>query len=231
MDDSLTRLGMDYIDLFQIHRFDHQTPVEETLEALHDIVKSGKARYIGASSMEAWRFAKMQHVADTNGWTRFVSMQPQVNLVYREEEREMIPLCMDQGVGIIPWSPLARGMLTRDWDEKTARSETDQFSRVIYGKTAEEDRKIVEVVAEVARERGLPHAQIALAWLLQKPGITAPIVGATKKAHLDDAVAALDVTLSDEEIDRLEAPYTPRRLVGLAWPQPFSGRVSPPARS
>jgi len=228
VDDSLKRLGMDHIDLYQIHRFDYETPVEETMEALHDIVKSGKVGYIGASSMEAWRFAKMQHVAQTNGWTRFVSMQPQVNLVYREEEREMIPLCMDQGVAVIPWSPLARGMLTRDPDAKTARSETDQFSHVIYDNTAEQDRKVVEAVAKVAEERGVPHAQVALAWLLGKPGITAPIVGATKPGHLDDAVAALEVSLSDEEVERLEAPYAPHPVVGLAMLPRFKGKVSPP---
>ncbi|MGK2911992.1 MAG: aldo/keto reductase [Sphingobium sp.] len=228
VDDSLRRLGMDYVDLFQIHRFDHHTPVEETMSALHDIVKSGRARYIGASSMEAWRFAKMQSVAEANGWTRFISMQPQVNLVYREEEREMIPLCIDQGVGVIPWSPLARGMLTRDWDDKTTRSETDQFSRQIYDRTAAQDRKVVEAVAAVAHDRGLPRAQIALAWLLQKQGITAPIVGATKPSHLEDAIAALDVTLSAEEIERLEAPYVPHEVVGLAMPMPFRGRTSAP---
>jgi len=226
VDQSLRRLGMDYIDLYQIHRFDHETPVEETMEALHDIVKSGKVRYIGASSMEAWRFAKMQQAAKENGWTRFISMQPQVNLVYREEEREMIPLCIDQGVGVIPWSPLARGMLTRDLDEKTARSETDQFSKVIYTKTAEQDRKVVEAVAAIAEERGLPRAQIALAWLLGKSGITAPIVGATKTGHIEDAVASLDVTLSEQEIERLEAPYVPHEVVGLAMMPRFKGKVS-----
>jgi aryl-alcohol dehydrogenase-like predicted oxidoreductase len=226
VDDSLRRLGMDYIDLWQIHRFDAETPVEETMEALHDIVRSGKVRYIGASSMEAWRFAKMQYIAQSNGWTRFISMQPQVNLVYREEEREMIPLCIDQGVAVIPWSPLARGMLTRDWDEKTARSETDQFSRAIYDKTVEQDRKVVETVAEIAKERGLPRAQIALAWVLQAKGITAPIIGATRMSHLEDAVAALDVTLSPEEVKRLEAPYVPHRVVGLSMMPRFRGKVS-----
>ena len=226
VDQSLARLGMDYIDLFQIHRFDSETPVEETMEALHDIVKSGRVRYLGASSMEAWRFAKMQQVAKENNWTRFISMQPQVNLVYREEEREMIPLCIDQGVGIIPWSPLARGMLTRDWSEKTVRADTDQYSRLIYGKTEEQDKKVVEAVSAVASERGIPRAQIALAWLLGKPGITAPIVGATKARHLDDAVAALDVTLSDAEIERLEAPYIPHEVVGMATLAPFKGKVS-----
>jgi aryl-alcohol dehydrogenase-like predicted oxidoreductase len=228
VDDSLRRLGTDYIDLFQIHRFDRETPVEETMEALHDIVKSGKVRYIGASSMEAWRFAKMQHVAERHGWTRFVSMQPQVNLVYREEEREMIPLCIDQGVAVIPWSPLARGMLTRGWDEKTARSETDQFGKAIYQNTAELDRAVVEAVSAVAAERGLPRAQIALSWLLGKPGITAPIIGATKTTHLTDAIAALEVKLAPEDIKRLEAPYVARSVVGLAVMPPFSGKVSAP---
>jgi 1-deoxyxylulose-5-phosphate synthase len=226
VDDSLQRLGMDYIDLYQIHRFDFDTPVEETMEALHDIVKSGKVRYIGASSMEAWRFAKMQFVAVANGWTRFISMQPQVNLAYREEEREMIPLCVDQGVAVIPWSPLARGMLTRDWDAKTARSETDQFGKFLYEKSAEQDRKVVEAVGEVASERGIPRAQVALAWLLQKPGITAPIVGATKSRHLEDAVAALEVALSDEEVKRLEEPYVPHPVAGVSFSLPFTGRVS-----
>jgi aryl-alcohol dehydrogenase-like predicted oxidoreductase len=226
VDDSLTRLGTDYIDLYQIHRFDHDTPVEETMEALHDIVKAGKVRYIGASSMEAWRFAKMQHAAGTNGWTRFVSMQPQVNLIYREEEREMIPLCLDQGVAVIPWSPLARGKLTRDWDEKTARSETDEFGKLIYAATAEQDQKVVAAVAAVSEERGTPRAQVALAWLLQKPGITAPIVGVTKESQLTDAVAALDVTLSAEEVERLEAPYVPHPVVGLSVMPRFKGRLS-----
>ncbi|MDX8356421.1 aldo/keto reductase [Sphingopyxis terrae] len=226
VDASLRRLGMDYIDLYQIHRFDRETPVEETMEALHDIVKSGRVRYLGASSMEAWRFAKMQQVAKENGWTRFVSMQPQVNLVYREEEREMIPLCIDQGVGVIPWSPLARGMLTRDWDEKTTRSDTDQFSKMIYGKTAEQDRKVVEAVSAIAAERDIPRAQVALAWLLGKPGITAPIIGATKARHLEDAIAALDVTLSAAEVERLEAPYVPHEVVGMARLSRFDGKVS-----
>lgn len=226
IDDSLRRLGTDYIDLYQIHRFDHATPVEETMEALHDAVKAGKVLHIGASSMEAWRFARMQHVAETNRWTKFISMQPQVNLVYREEEREMIPLCIDQSVGIIPWSPLARGMLTRDWGEKTARSETDRFSRMIYDATAEQDRKVVEAVAQVAAARGLPRAQVALAWLLAKPSVTAPIVGATKAHHLSDAVAALDVTLTPEEIALLEAPYVPHPVAGVGLMPRFSGSVS-----
>ena len=228
VDDSLTRLGMDYIDLYQIHRFDHDTPVEETMEALHDIVKAGKARYIGASSMEAWRFAKMQHVANINGWTRFISMQPQVNLIYREEEREMIPLCQDMGVAVIPWSPLARGKLTRDWDATTVRSETDQFSKVIYDKTGEEDRKVVEAVAKVSADRGIPRALVAMAWLLRKPGITAPIIGVTKASQLVDAIAALDVQLSHEDVAALEAPYVPHPVVGLSVMPRFKGRLSPP---
>ncbi|RYY36724.1 MAG: aldo/keto reductase, partial [Sphingomonadales bacterium] len=227
IDDSLRRLATDYIDLYQIHRFDHETPVEETMEALHDAVKAGKVRYIGASSMEAWRFAKMQHVAQQNGWTRFVAMQPQVNLIYREEEREMIPLCIDSGVGVIPWSPLARGKLTRDWNEKTARSETDQFGRMIYAATAEQDRKVVEAVLRIAAARALPPAQVAMAWLLAKPGITSPIVGATKPHHIADAVAALDVTLSAEETTELESPYVPHEVTGLGGISRFTGRTSP----
>jgi 1-deoxyxylulose-5-phosphate synthase len=208
------RLAMDYVDLYQIHRFDPATPIEETLEALHDVVKAGKARYIGASSMYAWQFSKMLHTADAHGWTRFISMQNHVNLINREEEREMIPLCRDQGIGVIPWSPLARGRLTRDWDEQTARSESDGFGKMIYAKTEEADRKVVGAVAEVAAARGLPRAQVALAWLLHKPGITSPIVGATKPHHLSDAIAALDVTLSAEEIMQLEASYMPHAVVG-----------------
>jgi aryl-alcohol dehydrogenase-like predicted oxidoreductase len=215
VDDSLKRLGTEYIDLFQIHRLDPYTPIEEIMETLHDIVKSGRARYIGASSMRAWQFAKAQHVAERNGWTRFISMQPQVNLVYREEEREMIPLCIDQGVAVIPWSPLARGMLTRPWNEKTERSETDQFSRLIYEATVEQNRKIVEAVAQVSSDRGLPMAQIAMAWLLGKPGITAPIVGATKMEQLTDPIAALDLKLSDQDIAKLEAPYVYSRRSGV----------------
>lgn len=226
IDDSLTRLGTDYVDLFQIHRWDYGVPIEETMEALHDIVKAGKARYIGASSMFAWQFAKAQFTAERHGWTRFISMQPQVNLVYREEEREMIPLCMDQGVGVLPWSPLARGMLTRDWNEKTARSETDMFSAYLYRATAENDRQIVEAVAAVAQERGLPRAQIAMAWLLGKPGISAPIIGATKPSHLADAIAAVDVTLTQDEVKRLESPYLPHAVVGLAGPLPLGGTLT-----
>jgi aryl-alcohol dehydrogenase-like predicted oxidoreductase len=216
VDDSLRRLGTDYIDLYQIHRWDASTPIAETMEALTDIVKAGKVRHIGASSMWAWQFAKAQYTADARGWTRFVSMQPQVNLLYREEEREMIPLCRDMGVAVIPWSPLARGLLTRDWDEKTHRSGTDQFSKHLYGATAAQDRLVVEAVASVASARGVTRAQVALAWLLQKPGITAPIVGATKPHHLSDAVTALGLRLSEAEIAILEAPYVPHPVTGLA---------------
>jgi aryl-alcohol dehydrogenase (NADP+) len=211
IDHSLTRLGTDYVDLYQIHRWDRRTPIEETMEALHDVVKSGKARYIGASSMYAWQFAKAQHVAEANGWTKFVSMQNHYNLIYREEEREMLPLCLDQGVGVIPWSPLARGRLTRDWDTTTARSETDEFGQNLY---LPEDQQVHEQVAEVARARGIPRAQVAMAWLLGRPGVTAPIVGVTKASHLDDAVAALDVELTRQETEQLEKPYVPHRIAG-----------------
>jgi aryl-alcohol dehydrogenase-like predicted oxidoreductase len=213
IDHSLRRLGTDYVDLYQIHRFDPTTPVEETMEALHDVVKAGKARYIGASSMYAWQFAKMQHAAERHGWTRFVSMQNHYNLLYREEEREMLPLCADQGVGVIPWSPLARGRLTRPWDTVSARSETDEFGKSLY---QEGDRRIVDAVAEVAAERGVSPARIALAWLLRQPAVTSPIVGATKARHLEDAVAAVDVVLSDDEAKRLEEHYTPRGIAGHA---------------
>lgn len=226
VDQSLKRLGTDYIDLYQIHRWDDATPIEETMEALHDIVKAGKALYIGASSMWAWQFSKAQYVAERHGWTRFVSMQPEVNLLYREEEREMIPLCIDQNVAVIPWSPLARGKLTREWDATTDRSETDAFGKSLFEKTQEQDRTVAEAVATLAEQRGVPRAQVALAWLLQKPGITAPIVGASKPHHLDDAVAALDLILSDEEILALEAPYVPHPVVGLNAMGRFKGRVS-----
>jgi len=216
IDDSLRRLGTDYVDLYQIHRFDHDVPIEETLEALHDVVKAGKARYIGASSMFAWQFATMLHVAEANGWTRFVTMQDYLNLLYREEEREMLPLCAAEGIGVIPWSPLARGRLTRDWDNATERSRTDEFGRTLYEHTADADRKVVDTVAAVAHERGVPRAQIALAWVLAKSEVSAPIVGASKIAHLDDAVAALDLVLSDDEIGRLEAPYVPHPVVGFS---------------
>jgi len=212
IDASLTRLGTDYVDLYQIHRWDPEVPIEETLEALHDVVKAGKARYIGASSMASWQFAQALYTADLNGWTRFVSMQDHYNLLYREEEREMIPLCLDQGIGVIPWSPLARGRLTRDWDEGTARSETDEFGRSLY---AEGDRTVVDAVAAVAGARGVPRAQVALAWLAGRPGVTAPIVGATRPEHLDDAVAALDLELTDDELAGLEAPYRPHEVAGF----------------
>ena len=214
IDASLQRLGTDHVDLYQIHRWDDNTPIEETLEALNDVVKAGKARYIGASSMFAWQFAKALAVSDANGWARFVSMQNYVNLLYREEEREMLPLCRAEGIGVIPWSPLARGRLTRDWEETSARSESDGFGRSLYAKTAEADRKVVEAVAAVAARRGVPRAQVALAWLLAQPGITAPIIGATKLSQLDDAVAALSLVLSAEEIAELEAPYVPHAVVG-----------------
>ncbi len=212
LDDSLTRLGTDYVDLYQIHRWDPTTPIEETMEALHDVVQAGKARYIGASSMWAWQFAKAQHVAERNGWTRFVSMQNHYNLLYREEEREMLPLCRDLGVGVIPWSPLARGRLTRAWDASTARSETDEFGKSLY---KAEDQQIVEQVATVAQDRGVSPAQVALAWMLANDFITAPIIGATKAQHLDDAVAAVRLSLTPDEIELLEAPYTPHQVAGF----------------
>jgi aryl-alcohol dehydrogenase-like predicted oxidoreductase len=215
IDASLRRLDMDYVDLYQIHRFDHDTPIEETLEALHEIVKSGKARYIGASSMHAWQFARALGIAEKNGWTRFVSMQNLVNLLYREEEREMLPLCEAEGIGVIPWSPQARGKLSRDWDYTSMRTETDEAFVRLFAKTEEADKKVVGRVAEVAQARGVPRAQIALAWLLAKPMITAPIVGATKLHHLDDALASVTVKLSAEEIAALEAPYVPHEVVGF----------------
>jgi aryl-alcohol dehydrogenase-like predicted oxidoreductase len=216
IDSSLRRLGTDYVDLYQIHRWDYSTPIEETLEALHDIVKAGKARYIGASSMYAWQFAKALYTADLNGWTRFVSMQNYYNLLYREEEREMLRLCQAEGIGVIPWSPLARGRLTRDWDETSARSETDEFGKSLYATTAEADRKVVARVAEIAERHGVPRAQVALAWLLHKSVVTAPIVGASKPQHLDDAVAALSLRLSPDEISELEEPYVPHAVAGFA---------------
>jgi aryl-alcohol dehydrogenase-like predicted oxidoreductase len=215
IDASLRRLGTDHVDLYQIHRWDYDTPIEETMEALHDVVKAGKALYIGASSMYAWQFSKALHVAKDNGWTRFVTMQNYVNLLYREEEREMLPLCQSEGIGVIPWSPLARGRLTRDWDTASARAETDVFGRGLYAATEAADRKIVERVAEIAAARGVPRAQIALAWVLQKQAITAPIIGATKPHHLDDAVAALSIELSTEEIGKLEELYVPHAVTGF----------------
>ncbi len=214
IDNSLRRLGTDYVDLYQIHRWDYQTPIEETLEALHDVVKAGKARYIGASSMHAWQFAKALYVADLHGWTRFVSMQNHLNLLNREEEREMLPLCGAEGIGIIPWSPLARGRLTRDWSETTKRGESDQFSLNLYKQTEEADSKVVARVAEIAAKRGVPRAQVALAWVARKSPVTAPIIGAGKAQHLDDAVAALSLNLSADEIAALEEPYVPHAVVG-----------------
>ena len=215
VDHSLRRLGTDYIDLYQIHRMDHRTPIEETMEALHDLVRAGKVRYIGASSMYAWQFAKAQYTADAHGWTRFVSMQDHYNLLYREEEREMLPFCADQGVGVIPWSPLARGRLTRDWEESTKRSETDAFGSTLYNPESS-DKEVVSRVAQVADQRGVSRAQVALAWMLSKPVVTAPIIGATKLRHLEDAVAAVDVELTGEEIARLEEPYVPHAVAGFA---------------
>jgi 1-deoxyxylulose-5-phosphate synthase len=215
IDASLRRLGMDYVDLYQIHRFDHDTPIEETLEALLEIVKAGKARYIGASSMHAWQFARALSIAEKNGWTRFVSMQNLVNLLYREEEREMLPLCAAEGIGVIPWSPQARGKLTRDWDYASVRTETDEAMTRLFAKTQEADSKVVDRVAEVAEARGVARAQVALAWLMSKPVITAPIVGATKLHHLDDAIASVSVRLSPEEISALEEPYVPHAVVGF----------------
>ncbi|MFD3924834.1 aldo/keto reductase [Streptomyces sp. NPDC058614] len=211
IDSSLRRLGTDYVDLYQIHRFDPATPVEETMEALHDVVKSGKARYIGASSMYAWQFSKAQYTARLNGWTRFVSMQNHYNLLYREEEREMLPLCEDQGVGVLPWSPLARGRLTRDWDAVTARSRTDEYGKRLY---QEGDREIVDAVARIAATREVPRARIALAWLLQQNTVTAPIIGATRPHHVEDAVAAVSVELTEKEIEELQQPYAPRAIRG-----------------
>ena len=215
IDASLRRLGTDYVDLYQIHRWDPETPIEETMEALNDVVRAGKARYIGASSMYAWQFAKAQHTAQAAGWTRFTSMQNHYNLVYREEEREMIPLCLDQGVGCIPWSPLARGLLAgnreRGGEQRTVRANSDPLADSMY---VDDDFDVVDAVRTVAGERGLPPAQIALAWLLGKPAVTAPIVGATKLRHLDDAIAAVDLPLSEDEVARLEAPYRPHPVLG-----------------
>ena len=212
IDASLARLGTDYVDLYQIHRWDPHTPIGETMEALHDVVRAGKVRYLGASSMWAWQFAKAQEVAQTHHWTPFVSMQDHYNLVNREEEREMLPLCADQGVGVIPWSPLARGLLTREWGEQTSRSETDEFGATLYGAA---DRAVVDAVGAVAQARGVPRAQVALAWVMRNPVVTAPIVGATRAGHLHDAVAALDLVLDDTEVAMLEAPYVPHAPAGF----------------
>jgi aryl-alcohol dehydrogenase-like predicted oxidoreductase len=217
LDESLKRLGTDYVDLYQIHRRDYETPIEETLEALHDVVKAGKVRYIGASSMYAWQFSRALYLADLRSWTRFVSMQNHYNLLYREEEREMMGLCRAEGIGVIPWSPLARGRLTRPWNSQTTvRSESDVFGKSMYSKTEEADRRVVDRLGEIAEKRGIPRAQVALAWLLARPGVTAPIVGATKANHLEDAVAALSVHLTPEEVTALEEPYVPHPVLGFS---------------
>ncbi len=207
-------MGTDYVDLYQIHFWDKNTPIEESLDALNDVVKAGKARYIGASNLYAWQFATALDLSARNGWAKFATMQCHLNLIYREEEREMLPLCRARGIAVIPYSPLARGLLTRDWDEASARSGTDKITEKYYSATAEADRKVVEAVAQVAKKRNLPRAQIALAWVAQRPGVTAPIVGATKPKHLDDALAALDIRLSPEEIASMSAPYVPHEVVG-----------------
>ena len=218
IDNSLRRLGTDYVDLYQIHRWDYDTPIVETLEALHDVVKSGKARYIGASSMYSWQFAQALYLADLYGWTRFVSMQNHYNLLYREEEREMMPLCLDQGIGVIPWSPLARGRLSRPWDQRgsTERAGTDEFGKKLYARTEETDHRIVDHVAAIAAKRNVSMSQIALAWHLTKPFITAPIIGATKPKHLEDAIAAVELQLSAEELKTLESDYEPHPVLGFS---------------
>jgi aryl-alcohol dehydrogenase-like predicted oxidoreductase len=215
VDDSLRRLGTDYVDLLQIHRHDGDVPVEETLEALHDVVKAGKARYLGASSMYAWQFAQMIYTSRLHGWTEFVSMQNHYNLIQREDEREMIPFCRDQGIALLPWSPLARGRLTRDWDDESERQKTDVFGGTLYTRTEDADRRIVAAVKQIAAARGIPRAQVALAWVARRPGVTAPIVGASKPHHLNDAVAAIDLALTDDEMAVLEEAYTPRPLAGF----------------
>ena len=217
IDASLRRLGTDYVDLYQIHRWDHETPIEETLEALHDVVKAGKARYVGASSMYAWQFCQSLYVAELRGWTRFISMQNHYNLLYREEEREMLPLCQQEGIGVLPWSPLARGRLARTWDAEysTQRATTDEFGKTLYFKIEAADRAVVDRVGEVAAARGIPRAQVAMAWLYQQPAVTSPIIGATKIQHLDDAAAALEVRLSAEEIASLNEPYVPHAVAGF----------------
>lgn len=214
IDNSLRRLGTDYVDLYQIHRWDYDTPIEETLEALNDLVRMGKVRYIGASSMHAWQFTKAIYTSRLHGWSEFASMQDHLNLLHREEEREMLPLCVDQGIAVVPWSPLARGRLTRDWDDVSERAKTDAFGSTLYNQAVDADMKIVEEVARIAKVRGVPRAQVALAWVAQKRGVTAPIIGASKPQHLTDAVAALSLRLSDEEIKALEAPYVPHRIAG-----------------
>ncbi len=214
IDASLRRLGTDYVDLYQIHRWDYATPIEETLEALHDVVKAGKARYLGASSMFAWQFSKALHLAKENRWTRFATMQNYYNLLYREEERDMLPLCADARVGVMPWSPLARGRLTRPWDAQTERTRTDTYGSTLYTHSVESDRRTVLEVAALAKARGVPNAQVALAWVLHKPVVSTPIIGASKPEHIDDAVAALSLNLTDSEIQQLEAPYVPHPVLG-----------------
>lgn len=226
IDDSLTRLGMDYVDLFQIHRWDDHTPIEETMEALHDIVKAGKARYVGASSMYAWQFARAQEAARVNGWTPFISMQNQLNLLYREEEREMLPLCAAEGVGVIPWSPLARGRLSRPFGESTVRSETDVVGKALYKAEDEADRAIIGALAGIAAAHGVPMASLALAWHFTKPQVAAPIIGATRPAHIADAVRALEITLSAEDVAALEAPYRPKWPTGMGMPMPAMDKLS-----
>lgn len=218
IDNSLKRLQTDYLDLYQIHRWDYNTPIEETLEALHDVVKSGKARYIGASSMYAYQFSKSLYIADLLGWSRFVSMQNYYNLLYREEEREMLKLCREAGIGVMPWSPLARGRLARRWEIEpcTQRGKTDEYGNTLYEKTKEADKKVVDAVTKISEARGIPHAQVSLAWLLSKPVVTSPIVGATKLNHIDDAVAAVSLKLTDEEIKTLEKNYVPHSVVGFS---------------
>ncbi len=220
IDNSLTRLKTDYVDLYQIHRWDYTTPIEETLEALHNVVKSGKVRYIGASSMFAWQFTKALYLADLHGWTRFVSMQNYYNLLYREEEREMLPLCKEEGIGVIPWSPLARGHLARPWPKQsdTERAKTDAFGKSLYERTEEDDKKVVDAVTEISKERGISQAQVSLAWLLSKPAVTAPIVGTTKMEHLLDAIGAVKLNLTDDEISRLEERYVPHEVTGISYP-------------
>jgi aryl-alcohol dehydrogenase-like predicted oxidoreductase len=215
LDNSLRRLGTDFVDLYQIHRFDPTVPIEETMEALHDVVKAGKARYIGASSMYAWQFSKALYTSRLRGWTEFVSMQNHVNLLNREEEREMLPLCADQGIAVMPWSPLARGRLTRAWNETSSRQETDEFGKKLYTQFPDSDRLIVDQVSAIASARGVPRAQVAMAWLVQKKGVTSPIVGASKPDHLKDAVAALSLKLAAEEIAALEKPYVPHNISGF----------------
>lgn len=215
MDNSLRRLGTDFVDLYQIHRFDPKVPIEETMEALHDVVKAGKARYIGASNMYAWQFTQAIYTSRLNGWSEFVSMQDHINLLMREEEREMLPLCLDQGIAVMPWSPMARGRLTRPWNESSSRQETDEFGKKLYTQFPDSDRQIIDAVGTIAAARGVPRAQVALAWVLQKKGVTSPIIGASKPEQLADAIAALSLKLTAEEVVALERPYVPRGVSGI----------------